>query len=159
MATNNFYEIILALYMGLASLFSCNSNTTPSIDKIEQPTEIINEDLLGEWTYTLKICSIKSKVDNKFSLTIDEYALNLAGNRVECNGCSKEYKISGNKIVFPDKYSSATCTELKCPNDFWYCEENTTDLTHLFQDMNYKLEGDTLTLTRGNTSLTLTRVK
>ncbi|MCP4439526.1 MAG: hypothetical protein GY810_11340 [Aureispira sp.] len=135
----------------------------------------VPKELLGSWTYNLKIYRLdngrkygaplsaneKASIKNAmFSITIDKNGMHWGGNLVECNSCWKAFQVIDNHIIYLDRTSSAICTEKKCLREYELCEkENKEKLISPFHDMNFELDGDTLILKSKMGTLTLTRHK
>lgn len=145
-------QIAAIFYFSILSF--CNHSTNIPVVQAHQPHE---ESVIGKWKYHLLICDGKQEKKISCFLTIDESDFTVLANEFRCNSCSKACVISENKIIFPEKNSSAICTLLECfENHREFCGNEKT-LVYLFQDMEYKVDGNTLVLKSGHKTLTLER--
>jgi len=157
MATHLLSSFKVLLLAAMTIMANCNGKNTDASPKDNSDNAPTTTNLLGQWTYTMQICgSNDAPKKSTFTVNITKDRITLEGNEIECNACHKQYQLKGNQITFPEKFSSAVCTEMYCESKFSYCRGE-TQLTHLFNDMEYQLADDKLTLTRDGRSLTLTK--
>ena len=112
------------------------------------------ERLIGSWEFFLIVCNKRVAERAPFILNITKETITMEGNQVECNSCFANYSLQGNQIIF-DK-SGMACTELECEHRSTFCEKEETS-TFLFNNMEFGILGDELTLTKGDKSIVLTR--